>query len=314
MERSRFDRHRQRVSCDWARDNLPTGRVVSDTPATRVVVRDARPSHVRRRSGHGRLLESRHRAPSGHPEPRAGGRARLAGGDFHVLRREAVRLLQPVRAERAHPRAGAIAQGSPPMVSARPPFPCAPGATSVLAPALVERESVEGATCAPLGAPGTVANRGALSGGPAQASTVGSASDAGRVSKLSHACVDAARRVLSPILFRPSSAPKALVTSTRVAPAGGRKTIGDTRSRLAGAVNASTRIRFISRRSTSPDQRSNWGWLTMRRDDPSASRTCSCTVSSGRQDDGSFRRVSGADARWGCGSLGRNSGNLARVE
>jgi len=37
------------------------------------------------------------------------------------------------------------------------------------------------------------------------------------------------------------------------------------------------------------------GRLTMRRDDPSASRTCSCTVSSGRQDDGSFRRVSGAD-------------------
>ena len=67
-------------------------------------------------------------------------------------------------------------------------------------------------------------------------------------------CVDAARRVLSPILFRPSSAPKALVTSTRVAPAGGRKTIGATRSRLAGAVNASTRIRFISRRSTSPDR------------------------------------------------------------
>ncbi len=62
-------------------------------------------------------------------------------------------------------------------------------------------------------------------------------------------CVDAARRgpwrVLSPILFRPSSAPKALVTSTRVAPApgsptrqprwgglGGQKTIGATRSRL----------------------------------------------------------------------------------
>jgi len=53
-------------------------------------------------------------------------------------------------------------------------------------------------------------------------------------------CVDAARRVLSPILFRPSSAPKALVTSTRVAPARGRKTIGATRSRLAGAVNART--------------------------------------------------------------------------
>ena len=33
----------------------------------------------------------------------------------------------------------------------------------------------------------------------------------------------------------------------------------------------------------------------MRRDDPSASRTCSYTVSSGRQDDGSFRRVSSAD-------------------
>ena len=32
-------------------------------------------------------------------------------------------------------------------------------------------------------------------------------------------CVDAARRVLSPILFRPSSAPRARVTSTRVAPA-----------------------------------------------------------------------------------------------
>ena len=143
------------------------GESVCDAPATRVVVRDARPSHVRRRSGHGRLLESRHRAPSGSPGPWAEGRVRLAGGDFHVLRREAVRLLQPVRAERAHPRAGAIAQSAPPMVPARPPFPCTPGATSVLAPALVERESVEGAACAPLGAPETVANRGALSGGPA---------------------------------------------------------------------------------------------------------------------------------------------------
>src|SRR5690349_17612858 len=35
--------------------------------------------------------------------------------------------------------------------------------------------------------------------------------------------------------------------------------------------------------------------LTMRRDDPSASRACSYTVSSARQADGSCRRVGGAD-------------------
>ena len=44
-------------------------------------------------------------------------------------------------------------------------------------------------------------------------------------------CVDAARRVLSPILFRPSSAPKTGGRGRRLR--GGRKTIGATRSRLA---------------------------------------------------------------------------------
>src|SRR5688572_7308520 len=53
--------------------------------------------------------------------------------------------------------------------------------------------------------------------------------------QLATTCVDAARRVLPPILFRPSSAPTARVRERRLR--GGRKTIGVTRSRLAGAVN-----------------------------------------------------------------------------
>ena len=49
-----------------------TGTDGGDTPGTRVVVRLARPSHLRKPSGHGRLLESRHRAPTGSPEQAAG--------------------------------------------------------------------------------------------------------------------------------------------------------------------------------------------------------------------------------------------------
>ena len=79
MERSRFDRHRQRVPCGWARDDRRTGRVVGDTPATRVVVRHARPSHVRRHGpGTGAFWNRVIDAARGSGEG-AGRRVRLAG-------------------------------------------------------------------------------------------------------------------------------------------------------------------------------------------------------------------------------------------
>ena len=76
-------------------------------------------------------------------------RLRVAGTGVPVLRRQAIRLLQPLRAERSHPRAGALAQGAPAMVSARPPVHHASGAPSLLAPALAERQSVAGVEGAP---------------------------------------------------------------------------------------------------------------------------------------------------------------------
>ena len=69
MERSGFDRDRQRVPRGRARDDLQTGTVGGDTPETRVVVRDARPSHVRDASGLRALVGSRHRAARGSAEP-----------------------------------------------------------------------------------------------------------------------------------------------------------------------------------------------------------------------------------------------------
>ena len=50
-------------------------------------------------------------------------------------------------------------------------------------------------------------------------------------------CVDAARRVLSPIFLCPSSGRHTRVRETVLR--GGQRKIGATRSRLAGAVNAS---------------------------------------------------------------------------
>ena len=81
-----------------------------------------------------------------------GRRLRVAGAGVPVLRRQAIRLLQPVRAERSHLRAGAVAQGAPAMVPARPAVRHTPRAPSLLAPALAERQSVAGVAGAPGGA------------------------------------------------------------------------------------------------------------------------------------------------------------------
>ena len=175
VERSRFDRHRLRVPCGWARDDRQTGTVGGDTPDTRVVVRHARPSHVRDTFWLRSAVGSRHHAARGSGEGTRR-RVRVAGAGVPVLRRQAVRLLQPVRAERSHPRAGAVAQGAPAMVPARPPVRHAPRAPSLLAPALAERQSVAGVAGAPGGARGTPSRSakgarrgGAPSGGPASA-------------------------------------------------------------------------------------------------------------------------------------------------
>ena len=176
VERSRFDHHRQRVPCGWARDDRQTGTVGGDTPDTRVVVRHARPSHVRDTFCLRRAVGSRHQAAR---------RISKKGRDdvydwlelmFTVLRREAVRLLQPVRAERSHLRAGAVAQGAPAMVPARSAVRHTPRAPSLLAPALAEQQSVAGVARAPLGARGKPSRSamgahwgGAPSGGPASA-------------------------------------------------------------------------------------------------------------------------------------------------
>jgi hypothetical protein len=72
--------------------------------------------------------------------------------------------------------AGAVAQGAPAMVPARPAVRHTPRGPSLLAPALAERQSVAGAACAPLGARGKSSRSakgarrgGAPSGGPASA-------------------------------------------------------------------------------------------------------------------------------------------------
>ena len=97
-----------------------------------------------------------------------------------VLRRPAIRLLQSVRAERSHPRAGTVTQGAPAMVPARPPVRPTPRAPSVLAPALAGRQSVAEVASAPGGARSSRsreargARRGETSSGrPASAQAVG---------------------------------------------------------------------------------------------------------------------------------------------